>query len=158
MTAALEVTARVLVRADAEQVWRAAMDWPRQGEWMWGTQVRGGHGVGAEVTARTGIGPAAFTDTMVITEWDPPRRCVVRHTGRVVRGGGVFETRAIGPVCEFAWTEQLDLPGWLVGRVGRALVRPLAQWGLDMSLRRFARYAAASFSAKRPAQGERPGP
>ena len=151
MTAALEVTARVLVRADAEQVWQAAMDWPRQGEWMWGTQVRGGHEVGAEVTARTGIGPVGFTDTMVITEWDPPRRCVVRHTGRVVRGGGVFEARPLGPVCEFAWTEQLELPGLLAGRVGRALVRPLVQWGLDMSLRRFARLAAASSAAKDPA-------
>jgi hypothetical protein len=34
-------------------------------------------------------GPAGFTDTMKITEWDPPRRCVVRHTGRAVRGTGV---------------------------------------------------------------------
>ena len=141
MTTALEITVRVLVRAAPEQVWRAATDWPRQGEWMWGTRVRGGHGVGAEVTAWTGIGPAGLTDTMVITQWDPPHRCVMRHTGRVVRGGGAFEARPLGPVCEFTWTEQLDLPKFLAGPVGRALARPLARWGLEVSLRRFARFA-----------------
>ena len=49
------------------------MDWSRQREWMWGTQVRGGTGAGAEVVARTGIGPVGFADAIVITEWDPPR-------------------------------------------------------------------------------------
>ena len=101
----------MLVRAAAEQVWEAAVDWPRQGEWMWGTRVRGGHGVGAELSAWTGIGPVGFTDAMVITEWDPPRRCVVRHTGSIVRGGGVFEAIPLGRQCEFRWTEQLELPG-----------------------------------------------
>ena len=126
--------------AAPEQVWRVAVDWPRQREWMWGTRVRGGHGVGAEVTGWTGIGPAGFTDPMVITEWDPPRRCTVRHTGRVVRGTGVFEVAARGSRSEFRWTEHLQLPmpptvGALVG----GLIRPLAQWGLRSSLRRFAR-------------------
>lgn len=110
---------------------------------MWGTRVRGGHGVGAEVAAWTGIGPVGFTDTMVITEWDPPRRCVVRHTGRVVRGGGVFEAIPAGPHCEFRWVEQLDLPRVLAGPVGRAAIRPLARVGLDFSLRRFARLVEA---------------
>ena len=142
MDAQLEITSRVLVRAAPEQVWQAAVDWPRQGGWMWGTRVRGGHGVGAELSAWTGIGPVGFTDTMVITEWDPPRRCVVRHTGGVVRGGGAFEAIPLGRLCEFRWTEQLELPGLIAGRAGRALVRALAQGGLDASLRRFARMAS----------------
>lgn len=144
MDAQLEITSRVLVRAAPERVWEAAVDWPRQGEWMWGTRVRGGHGVGAELSAWTGIGPVGFTDTMVITEWDPPRRCVVRHTGSVVRGSGVFEAIPLGGQCEFSWTEQLELPGLIAGRAGRALVRALAQGGLDASLRRFARMASTS--------------
>ncbi len=134
----------MLVRAAPEQVWRAAVDWPRQREWMWGTRVRGGHGVGAELSAWTGIGPVGFTDTMVITEWDPPRRCVVRHTGRVVRGGGVFEAIPLGRQCEFRWTEQLELPGLIAERLIWTLVRPFAQCGLDASLRRFARMASKS--------------
>jgi hypothetical protein len=137
---ALEVVAQVPVSAGAEEVWRAAMDWSRQREWIWATRVSGGHGVGATVTGWTGIGPVGFTDTMVITEWDPPRKCVVRHTGRVVRGAGVFEIIGDGPPCEFRWVEDLDLPlpavmGALVG----LLIRPVAEWGLRASLRRFAR-------------------
>jgi hypothetical protein len=136
----LRIVARVQVPADAERVWQTATDWSRQGEWIWATRVHGGQGLGATVTGWTGVGPIGFTDTMVITEWDPPRRCVVEHTGRVVRGSGIFEVLADGPTSEFRWTEDLELPlppalGRLVGRV----VRPLAEMGLTSSLRRFAR-------------------
>jgi hypothetical protein len=137
---ALEIVAQVTVPASAEQVWRAAMDWSRQHEWIWATQVSGGQGVGATVTGWTGIGPVGFTDTMVITEWDPPRRCVVQHTGRVVRGAGVFEIAGDGAQCEFRWVEDLDLPlPTAVGTLAGLLIRPVAEWGLRASLRRFAR-------------------
>jgi carbon monoxide dehydrogenase subunit G len=136
----LDVTAQVRVPADAERVWRAVTDWSRQREWIWATRVHGGQGVGAAVTGWTGVGPIGFTDTMVITEWDPPLRCVVEHTGRLVRGVGIFEVRADGAESDFRWTEQLRLPlpaglGRLVARV----VRPLAERALAGSLRRFAR-------------------
>jgi carbon monoxide dehydrogenase subunit G len=140
MPTALQVAAQVTVDADPERVWQAAVDWPRQREWIWGTRVHGGHGTGAEVVGWTGIGPVGFTDPMVITDWDPPRRCVVTHTGRVVRGTGVFEVSPRGPRTEFRWTEHVQLPlppavGQLAGRV----ICPLARWGLRSSLRRFAR-------------------
>jgi carbon monoxide dehydrogenase subunit G len=143
----LQVSSHVLVAAEPERVWRLAMDWSRQQDWMLGTQVRGGTGVGAKVVARTGIGPVGFADTMVVTEWDPPSRCVVRHTGKVVRGLGIFEVTRRGGLCEFRWTEQLELPlssagalgRWLVAPLGRWIVLPLARRGLDASLRRFAR-------------------
>jgi len=135
----VEISSRIEVPAGPEEVWRAVVDWPGQRRWMLGTRVQGGQGLGAEVTARTGAGPLAFTDTMVITDWDPPRRCVVRHTGRVVRGDGVFEVTPRGTGCEFRWTERLDLPFGDAGRLGWRLVRPLAQRGMDTSLRRFAR-------------------
>lgn len=48
--------------AEPEVTWRAAVDWPRQHEWIWATRVNGGHGTGAEVIGRTGIGPVGFTD------------------------------------------------------------------------------------------------
>jgi len=143
MSALLEVTSRVVVRATPDQVFETAVDWSRQHEWIWATRVRGGRGVGAEVSARTGIGPAGFTDTMVISEWDPPRRCVVRHTGSVVRGSGVFEVVPRGRQCEFSWSERLELPRIAAGFVGHALIRWPAQRALDMSLRRFARLVSA---------------
>jgi hypothetical protein len=120
------------------------MDWSRQGEWIPGTSVSGGTGVGAQVAARTALGPVGFTDTMVITEWDPPRRCVVRHTGRVVRGSGIFEVLPHGEFSEFRWTELVELPvpdavqpGAVL--VGRWTIVPLTRLALDYSLRRFAR-------------------
>ncbi len=139
MTTRVEITSRVVVPASADQVWQDVVDWPRQREWMPGTRVRGDHGLGAEVVAWTGIGPVGFTDTMVITHWDPPRRCVMQHTGRVVRGVGVFEVTPCASGCEFRWSEQLQLPFAVAGRLGWLAVRPLAQRGLDVSLRRFAR-------------------
>jgi hypothetical protein len=135
----LEVTSRVLVAAEPERLWQAAMDWARQGDWMLATRVRGGQGVGARVVAHTGVGPVGFTDTMVITQWYPPHRCVVRHTGRVVRGTGVFEVAWRGADSEFAWTERLRVPWPASGRLGQWLIAPPARWLMDISLRRFTR-------------------
>jgi hypothetical protein len=135
----VEITSRVLVLAEPDELWRLAMDWPRQGDWMLATQVSGGQGVGATVTARTGLGPVGFTDTMVITEWYPPHRCVVRHTGRVVRGTGVFEVAGRGPVSEFAWTERLRLPSPVPWRLARWLAGGPGRWVMDTSLRRLRR-------------------
>lgn len=140
----LEITSRIHVRADPQRVWELAMDWSRQREWIPATVVHGGTGVGARVEARTGIGPAGFTDTMVITEWTPPRRCVVQHTGRVVRGSGVFEVVPQGEFSEFRWTELIDLPVPEAVRpvataIGRWTVVPLTRLSLDYALRRLAR-------------------
>jgi hypothetical protein len=135
----VEITSRVLVPAEPAELWRLAMDWPRQGDWMLATQVLGGEGVGATVTARTGLGPACFTDMMVITEWDPPHRCVVRHTGPVVRGTGVFQVTRKGPMSEFAWTERLRLPSAVPGWLARPLAAGPFRWVMDGSLRRLRR-------------------
>jgi uncharacterized protein YndB with AHSA1/START domain len=143
MPTPLRIAAQVTVDAEPGRVWRAAVDWPRQREWIWATRVRGGHGAGAQVTGWTGIGPVGFADPMVITEWDPPHRCVVTHTGRVVRGTGTFEVSPAGSGSRFHWTEdvQLPLPPPL-GRVAGWLAAPVAAWGLRSSLRRFARLFA----------------
>jgi carbon monoxide dehydrogenase subunit G len=145
MPTPLRIAAEVTVDAGPELIWRTAVDWPRQHEWIWGTRVSGGHGTGAKVIGRTGIGPIGFTDRMVITEWDPPRRCVLRHTGRVVRGTGTFEIAPRGSRSEFRWIEQIQLPvpppvGVLAGRA----IVPIAEWGLRSSLRRFARLLRSS--------------
>jgi carbon monoxide dehydrogenase subunit G len=149
MPPSLEVSAQTQVRATPERVWDVAMDWSRQGEWIPGTTVRGGTGVGAHVTARTAVGPVGFTDTMVITEWDPPRRCVVRHTGKVVRGSGIFEVIPHGELTEFRWTEIVDLPlpaalqrgtaGRATQFLGHGAVVPLTRRSLQYALSRFAR-------------------
>ena len=141
----IELTLRVAVDAPLERTWAAVTDWDRQGEWMLGTRVEGGRqdgqGVGGTLRAWTGAGRLGFWDAMEITAWDPPHRCEVRHTGRVVRGSGVFavEERAGGST--FVWSEVLDLPLGAVGRAGWPLVRPAFAAGVRKSLKRFARFA-----------------
>ncbi len=155
MPASLSVTAGVTVAADPRRVWDLAVDWSAQRAWIWATTTSGGQGLGATVTGRTGVGPAGFTDTMLITEWDPPRRCTVSHTGRVVRGEGVFEVLPRGDRSEFRWTERILLPDALVAlvpaavlpaftRLAFAVIAPVARAGLGSSLIRFARLVARS--------------
>ena len=146
MITRVAITSRIVLPVPPERAWRAVVDWPRQSQWMLATRVRGGHGAGAQVVARTGIGPLGFTDTMVITHWEPPRRCVVAHTGRVIRGAGVFEVVPAGTGSELRWTERLELPFATAGRWGWRVVRPLVQRGMDLSLRRFARLAGSAGS------------
>ena len=138
-----EISVAVDVDAPAEQVWQAVVDWPTQSRWMFLTTVAAtqgdGHALGDELTAFTGIGRVGFVDTMRITAYDPPRRCVVEHTGRVVRGSAAFEVLPLGPDrSRFVWTEWLVPPLGLLGRLGFELVRPLVLWPLRHSLRRFA--------------------
>jgi hypothetical protein len=142
----------VIVDAPPQSVWDAVTDWSRQSEWMLGTTVRatdrGGVGVGGGIEAFTGVGRAGFLDTMVITEWDPPRRCVVRHTGDVVKGLGIFEVVALPEGrSRFVWAEELDLPLGVLGRLGWPLIRPGFAWGVRRSLVTLAREVEAAHRA-----------
>ena len=145
-----ELVLSVDVEAPPSQVWRALVDWERQGEWMPLTDVRvvGGDpaGVGGRIEARTGLpvgegGRAGLLDTLEITRWEPPHRVDVLHTGRVVRGPGVFEVRSRGAGGTLVWTEILDLPLGVLGRLAWPLVEPFAVFGLTLALRRFKDYA-----------------
>ena len=134
--------------ADVDVVWDAVVDWPAQGEWMLGTSVRvtdgDGESVGSALAAYSGVRPVGFLDTMVITEWDPPRRCVVRHTGRVVRGDGVFVVVPDGPAASvFVWREELELPLGILGRVAWPVVKWPFALGVKYSLVRLGRRCEA---------------
>ena len=145
---AATLTLRVDVDAPPEQVFAAATDWEGQGEWMLGTRVWPtrfrGRGVGGRTTAITKIGPLRILDPMEITGWDPPRSCTVLHTGNLVRGPGAMqvEPRPDGGSV-FVWSEELELPFGVLGRLGWPLVKPLASTGMQWSLRRFARWVEA---------------
>lgn len=146
MTATLVL--RVDVDASVEQTWAGATDWANQHAWMLGTCVRptaqGGQGAGGAIEAFTGVGRMGFLDTMTITAWEPPDRCDVLHTGRVVRGTGSFvvEPRG-GGKSVFVWREDLELPLGALGRLAWLLGRPVFAAGVQLSLRRFARWVEA---------------
>ena len=68
----------------------------------------------------------------------------MRHTGRVVRGSGVFSvverrTPDGREASTFVWGEQLDLPLGLLGALGWPLVKPAFAWGVQRSLDELAR-------------------
>lgn len=140
-----EIVVGVEASAPPEQVWAAITDWARQGEWMLATKVRRisttRTGLGTEIEALTGLGRFGVRDTMRVTEWDPPWRCTMQHTGRMIRGRGIFEVSARPGGSRFSWTEDLELPFGIVGRAGWPLVRPLTRWGLQRSVNRFATFA-----------------
>jgi hypothetical protein len=104
--------------------------WPVDGD---------GTGVGGKIEAFTGIWRIGFLDTMEITTWEPPRLCDVNHTGRVVRGTGTFEVVATSEsTSKFIWSEDLDLPLGLLGKVGFFFVKPGFVYGVRKSLEKFA--------------------
>jgi hypothetical protein len=142
MSASLELS--IDIDAPVADTWAAVVNWDRQGEWMLWTRARGtaqgGQGVGGGIAALTGFGKFGVLDTMEITRWEPPYRCEVLHTGRVVRGTGAFEVRDRGAgTSTFVWREDLDLPLGAVGRLGWWLLRPLFRAGVQASLRKLAR-------------------
>ena len=140
--AELVVTAEV--NAPAQDVWDLLTDWEQHGRWMLLTSASGGRAEGASIQAFTGVGRLGIHDAMTVVVWEPPNRCVVRHTGTVVRGSGAFEVHDLGPDrSRVVWSEWLDLPLGLLGRLGWLLVRPLARLGVTRSLRKLARLVEA---------------
>ncbi len=84
-------------------------------------------------TARTGLGPLAFDDPMVIARWEPGRRAELIKRGRVVRGWAVIEVAPDGEGSRVVWREELGVPGmpgvllrgpsrWMVRHLVRRLV------------------------------------
>ena len=129
------------VAADQQTTWDALTDWDVHHRWMLFTRAEGGHAEGESLAAFTGIGKVGFTDTMRITVWEPPDRAVVRHTGKVVRGSGAFEVEAVAPGrSRVVWSEWIDLPLGVVGRLGWPVMRLPLRFFVQLSLKRFARY------------------
>ena len=154
-----------------QDAWDVVMDWERQSVWMlltrvWATE-QDGTGVGGGVAARTSVGGVGFTDHMVITYWDPPRECTVKHLGKLVRGTGTFRItsttssatatdprptagtdRAAGHRdagigrSTFTWAEDVVPPLGRVGVWAWPVVRPGFEWMMRVSLRRLVREVA----------------
>jgi hypothetical protein len=98
-----------------------------------------GHVVGERLVAVTKVAGVGFRDPMEVTRFQPPRRIDVRHHGRVVRGTGTFLVEPAPGGAWFVWSEDVDLPLGVAGRLGFALVGPAFRLMLRRSLRRLAR-------------------
>jgi len=146
-----ELVERIDVDAPPERVWAVLTDWESQGKWMLATDVRtvgdSAQRLHGRLAARTGLPlpggrHVGVLDTMIITKWEPPRLVEVQHTGRIVRGPGTFEVLPRGEHSTLVCTEVWYLPYGYLGVAGWFLSRPLVEWGLRKSLKRFAAVAA----------------
>ncbi|MEU8225337.1 SRPBCC family protein [Kribbella sp. NPDC048915] len=126
-----------------EAAWDVVMDWNRQSRWMLFTRVwateNDGTGVGGGVAARTSVGGIGFTDDMVITTWDPPRECTVKHLGTVVRGTGTFGIEPTATASRFSWAEDVLPPLGKLGVWSWPVVGRAFEVMMRISLRRLVR-------------------
>jgi hypothetical protein len=140
------VSVSVDIDATAAETWAVVTDWERQGEWMPMTSVvlapGSGRGLGARLTARSGVGPAAVYDPMVVDVWEPPSYCEVVHEGRVVTGRGIFRVEPLGRErSRFTWQE--ILAGHGPRRLLDRAAGPPTKLLLGVAVRRLARLVAA---------------
>jgi hypothetical protein len=99
-----------------------------------------GQGNGERIVARTGLGPLGVADCMTITEWDPPRRLSVDHTGRMIKGTAWFEVQPLAANrTRVVWCEDLVPPFGPVGRVLAPFLSVGTRVVIGLALRRYAR-------------------
>ncbi len=138
---------RVNCEAPIEKVWARIADWSGQGEWMLATRVwvtsEISEGVGTSIAAFTGpahriyprFSSLGLLDTMTVTTWQPPTRCDVIHTGKILKGTGTFQIESTGSHSStFYWSETIDIHRalFLIGA-------PFIWLGVRISLARFVR-------------------
>ena len=106
---------------------------------VWVTsQIR--EGVGTSISAFTGplyksypkFSILGLLDTMVVTSWQPPERCEVLHTGKILKGSGAFELLEISPaLTRFNWSEDIEC-----SRLKFFAIYPIMWLGVRISLAR----------------------
>ena len=126
------------------RAWKAIADWESQGNWMLQTKVwvtspiR--EGVGTSISAFTGplyksypkFSKLGLLDTMVVTSWQPPEKCDVIHTGKILKGLGAFELLEISEnVTRFNWSEAIEC-----SRLKFFVIYPFMWLGVRISLAR----------------------
>ena len=76
---------------------------------------------------------------MVVSEYDPPHRWVTDKDGDLLRGVGIMQVEPLANGSRVTWANELELPFGIVGQLGWIVARPIAQFVLQLSLRRLAK-------------------
>ncbi len=132
--------ARVTINATVNKVWRALVEWEKQGDWMALTRVSASDngaddsGIGTTIEAFTGVGPFGVLDKMKVISWEPPHFCRVDHYGKVIKGIGEFRLVELGDKTRFDWYEEIKAPALIL-----FLIKPFILLTVNFSLRKFAR-------------------
>ncbi len=162
------VSASVDIRAAPEDAFAAMADPLAQEKWIFATTMYAVESsasppqVGSRLAAFTGFFGVGFLDTMTVTEYDPPRRWVTDKDGALLNGVGIMQVDPTPAGCRVTWTNELELPFGIVGRLGWPVARPLARLALTAALRRMGRLLdqgvlpLSAAPAPDPASGGRP--
>ena len=98
----------------ADAVWQELTAWPRHATWIPATTItllEGDGGIATRFVARTGVGPLALDDTMVVTHLDPSKRTAgIRKTGPLITGEAGFTVAQVGSGCSLDWWENVEVP------------------------------------------------
>jgi len=130
-----------------EAIWSHIANWESQGDWMLQTKVwvtsEIREGVGTSISAFTGplyrfyprFSALGLLDLMTVTAWQPPLRCDVMHTGKILRGVGSFELVPMTPtLSKFKWSETINAPAAALFLAAPALI--FLEIGVRISLNR----------------------
>jgi hypothetical protein len=127
-----DVTVSIDLDATPVEVWAIVEPIEDHTDWMADAvairfETEQTRGVGTKFLCDTKVGPIKLVDQMEITEWMPATATQdgamgVKHTG-IVTGSGIFtlEPLAGGKRTKFTWTEDLDFPWYLGGRLGEII-------------------------------------
>jgi hypothetical protein len=142
------IHSEVVIRATMERTWAELADIPGQLRWMAEMKsvrvlTAGPIGVGTRAVALVRALGIPVRDSIVITEWQPPRRYAISHTGLVKGTGEIELVPGDAPgTTRLTWDETLVAPLFphLGGRAFRAVFGPIFQADLEA----FARIVEAS--------------
>jgi carbon monoxide dehydrogenase subunit G len=136
------VAVSIVIPAPHEVVWEELARLERHVEWMADAHAIGflgdlTTGVGTRMRVDTRFGPLRTQDVMEFTDWDPPRRMEVVHTG-LFTGRGAFTLEPLGDrSTKVHWREEIRFPWYFGGRIGAWAARPVFRWVWRRNLRSF---------------------
>jgi hypothetical protein len=138
----VNISVGVTIAAQPATVWKVIEPVERHVDWMRDARAISflsstTRGVGTTFDCKTQIGPFRLNDRMTITEWEPERSMGIEHRG-LVTGQGRFRLQGFGDRTRFTWTEQLQFPWWLGGRVGALAAKPVLRHVWRRNLRTLA--------------------
>jgi carbon monoxide dehydrogenase subunit G len=81
-------------------------------------------GVGTRMEVPTRVGPLRTKDIVEVIGWNEGKSISVNHRG-LVKGVGEFVVAANGQGTTVSWSEDLQFPWWLGGRITAWLSRPI---------------------------------
>ena len=95
-------------------------------------------GVGTVIEVLTKVGPLKTIDVLTFTTWDAPHAMIATHSG-VVSGEGIFTLTDLGDNrTRFTWAEDLNMPWFFGGRLGRPISEPVMRMIWAKNLKRLA--------------------